>query len=68
MPLLLPSKHLRCQAVCNFGANLRRDRRDFPQVRRLPLHHVPDTASLPAARDEFFRDLFADQERMVRRK
>jgi hypothetical protein len=57
----------KCQAVCDFSSDLQRGRRDFPQARRLPLLHLPDAASLPAARDEFFRDLFANQERMVRR-
>jgi hypothetical protein len=35
--------------------------------KRLPLRHLPYAASMPAARDEFFGDLFSNQERMVHR-
>jgi hypothetical protein len=55
------------EPVSDFGSDLRRGCRDRPQTRRLSLRHLPYTASLSAARDEFFGDLFADQERMIYR-
>jgi hypothetical protein len=53
------------EPVSDFGSDLRRGCRDRPQTRRLSLRHRPYTASLSAARDELFGDLFADQERMI---
>jgi|GEM_PF-3856380 len=55
------------ESVGDFGLNLRSGCRDRPQIRHLPSCYLPYAASMPAACDEFFGDLFADQERMVHR-
>jgi hypothetical protein len=67
LPLEVSVFALRLEVVGDFGSDLWRGCRDRPQIRRLPLRHLLYAASMPAARDEFFGDLFTNQERMVHR-
>jgi hypothetical protein len=63
LPLEVSVFALRLEVVGDFGSDLRRGCRGRPQIRRLPLRHLLYAASMPAARDEFFGDLFTNQER-----